>query len=681
MVSFLKTHSLKIILPLLILIPISVFMQTFNHKFVWDDEFILAHANFLNEINAKNIAHFWKKPYNELYIPVAMTAILFINQIPFTNSSDYALSPKLLHLANLIFHIFNVLLLFIILRIFTKHNWASCCASLVFAVHPLQVETVAFAWCFKDILSVFFGFIAIWQYLIYIHHSHKSKLFHYAIATFAFILAMLSKPSTIVIPLVLGIIVLNSPSNLFPKRGKNNFFPLILWLILTLPVIIITKLVQPSDVVEFITPLWMRLFIFADALNFYFTKLIYPIKLCVAYGRTPQFVITHWWFYFSWILPLLVLYLAWRFRKHFYFLMGLLVFVVGLIPISGLIPFEFQNWSTVADRYLYLPMFGISIIIAFVLKRLFSSLPKSSGKISYFFWGVFPICLSGFIIILMSYLSFIQTSYWENDVSLWSHAIKNYPNRIHKPYNNRGVAYASIGEYEKALADFDIALQINSNDEKTYYNRGEVYFQKKEYEKALADFENAIRINPIYAKAYNAIGHVYKTIGKYDNALLFINKAIERKSDYAEAYYNRGCVYQKLGTNKKAFDDYNRTLRLDKSHAKAYNNRGTLYQQRGNLTNAISDFDMALKIDPLYVKAYNNRGNAFALQGRYYLAIADYNRALEIDPQKASIYHDRAVSYFYLKRYKDAIADIEKAKDLGFEVNQEFFDKIQQYTQ
>ena len=133
MMTFFKTHSLKIILPLLILLPTSTFIQTFGHKFVWDDEFLLAHGKFFGEVNRKNIAHFWIKPYNELYVPVAMTAILLINQIPFPANSDkeksainlsefeerrkiekafylgkHVLNPKLLHLANLIFHIFNL---------------------------------------------------------------------------------------------------------------------------------------------------------------------------------------------------------------------------------------------------------------------------------------------------------------------------------------------------------------------------------------------------------------------------------------------------------------------------------------------------------------------------------------------------------------------------------------------
>lgn len=649
MFDFFVNQRRKIIPIILIFVPLLIFWQNFDNQFVWDDEFILAHGEYLAEVNLKNISHFWEKPYNELYIPVSLTAFLLVNQL----SDSSQPNPTIFHLFNLLFHIFNVILVYIILRTFIKNDWAAGAGGLLFAVHPIQVEVVAFAWGFKDILSVFFALLAIWFYIRYIENSRSPirKLF-YGIASVMFGLSMLSKPSTVVLPIIIFLLDI-----LFYRRSlKPSLISISLWVLLTIPIMIITKLAQPYSYIDFISPLWARPLIFSDALNFYFSKLILPIKLCVAYGRTPQFVMAHWWLYLSWLIPIILLYLIWRFRKRFpLFGIGVLMFIVGFLPVSGLIPFEYQNWSTVADRYLYLSMFGAALAFSGLLKRWRKA------------W-ILAILLIGF----WSVSSFIQASHWQNKIMLWSDAIEKYPNRIPMPYNNRAIAYADSGEYEQAFDDFRQAIKIDSDYEQVYYNRGETYFQITEYDNAFADFNQAINVNPEYAKAYYGRGNVYRERGQFREALQDYQRAIELNPNFADAYYYRGYVYQNMSDMENALKNYSLAIEFDSFHANAYNNRGTIYQRRRDYGNAIADFNRAIEIDPEYLTAYNNRANTYARLGNYNRAISDYNQILKFDPNRAEAYRDRAVSYFYLQRYDTAWSDIMNAQALGADVNPDF---------
>lgn len=649
MTYFITNQRRKIIPIILIFVPLLIFWQNFDNQFVWDDEFILAHGEYLSEVNLKNLSHFWEKPYNELYIPVSLTAFLLVNQL----SGSSHPNPTIFHLFNLLFHIFNAILVYIILRKLIKNDWAAGAGGLLFAIHPIQVEVVAFAWGFKDILSVFFALLAIWFYIIYIESSRSRirKLF-YGVASVMFILSMLSKPSTVVLP----IIIFPLDFLFYHRSLKTSLKSISLWFLLTIPIVIITKLAQPYSYIDFIPPIWARPLIFSDALNFYLSKVMLPIKLCVAYGRTPQFVMRHWWIYLSWLIPVILLYLIWRFRKRFPFLaIGFLIFVVGFLPVSGWIPFEYQNWSTVADRYLYLSIIGVAMAFSALLKRW-----KKVWILAILLFGCWSVS------------SFIQASHWQNKITLWSDAIEKYPNRIPMPYNNRAIAYADLGNYEQAFDDFRQAIDIDPDYEQAYYNRGETYFQMAEYDNAFADFNQAININSDYAKAYYGRGNVYRERGQFREALQDYNRAIELNPNFADAYYSRGYVYQNVGDMENALKNYSLAIKFDSSHANAYNNRGTIYQRRRDYGKAIAVFNRAIEVDPKYLTAYNNRANTYALLGNYNRAISDYNQILKFDPKRATAYRDRAVSYFYLQRYETAWSDIMKAQALGADVNPDF---------
>jgi tetratricopeptide (TPR) repeat protein len=227
-------------------------------------------------------------------------------------------------------------------------------------------------------------------------------------------------------------------------------------------------------------------------------------------------------------------------------------------------------------------------------------------------------------------------------------------------YNNRGAAYLNLGEYEKAIADLDQAIELDPEYALAYNHRGAAYFSLGEYEKAIADYDRAIELDPEYAMAYNNRGYAYLNLGEYEKAIADWDQAIELDPELAMAYNNRGYAYLNLGEYEKAIADLDQAIELDPELAMAYGNRGAAYLSLGEYEKAIADCDQAIALDPELAMAYNNRGAAYLNLGEYEKAIADLDQAIALDPELAMAYNNRGAAYLNLGEYEKAIADYER---------------------
>jgi tetratricopeptide (TPR) repeat protein len=199
-------------------------------------------------------------------------------------------------------------------------------------------------------------------------------------------------------------------------------------------------------------------------------------------------------------------------------------------------------------------------------------------------------------------------------------------------YNNRGVAYNAKGNYDRAMADYDQAISLNPQNGKAYNNRGVAYQRKGDHNRAVADYDQAIRLNPELAKAYDNRGNAHLHQGDLSRAIADYDQAIRLSPKSADVYYNRGNAYLKQGDLSRAIADYDQAIRRNPKSAYAYYNRGNAYQQKGDLDRAIANYDQALRQNPRSANAYNNRGNAYQKKGDLDRAIADYDQALRINP-------------------------------------------------
>jgi tetratricopeptide (TPR) repeat protein len=223
-------------------------------------------------------------------------------------------------------------------------------------------------------------------------------------------------------------------------------------------------------------------------------------------------------------------------------------------------------------------------------------------------------------------------------------------------------AIAAFGrkEYDKTIADYTKAIQIDPNFATAYFNRASAYGMKSEYDKAIADYTKAIELNPGITGAYNNRGIAYLDKDDYDRAMADFNQQI-RIAPYARTYTNRGITYYKKNDLDRAMADHNQAIRLDPNLAEAYSNRGLVYEAKSDHDMAIADYTQAIRLNSNYADAYHNRGKAYYEKGDYDMAIADYTQAIRINPNFAKTYGFRGMAYFQKKDLDRTIADFETA--------------------
>ncbi len=535
-----KSDALLLII--VFILPFVIFWQTTGFEFVWDDNAVHLTKNpYFNPPKFSHLLHFWAAPYQRLYIPVAYTVWGGLKMIGLGTSF-------FLHLLNIFFHSLNGILVFFLIRQFINNRLAVVAGTLIFLVHPIQVESVAWVSEFRGLFAGFWGLLSILYYIKFCRIKYKSDpvslLDRYLIAALIFYVAgLLTKPSIIIVPLfaVLMEYYLFRPSL---KQIAQTAWPFMI------PVIIFILLTSAIQSNAPLSPLWARPLIWMDSTLFYLKKLFFPVALCAIYSRTPSMIMEQEWFYFSWLLLLCAGIIIWRFKKKqpLLILSGLL-FIAGFLPVSGLIPFTFQSWSTVADRYLYMSMLGVALAGAVISTCLNQTWQK-----------ILPAVL---IASLAGFSGFHQVSVWKNDVTLMSNCIKNYPSGV-RPYAERGKAYLMMKNYHKAGLDFNKTISLAPDSPIGYLNRAKLYIKQKEYDKAIADYNSAISLHsekPIY---FINRGIVYFLQQKFASAITDFNHAITLDQKSKQAYYWRGTAYFYMNEYHKALTDIMMSQNLGK---------------------------------------------------------------------------------------------------------------------
>ena len=205
---------------------------------------------------------------------------------------------------------------------------------------------------------------------------------------------------------------------------------------------------------------------------------------------------------------------------------------------------------------------------------------------------------------------------------------------------------------------------LGKNAAWAYHGRGRAYKAKGAYDRAIVDYNEAIELDPENASAYDDRGIAYKNKGDYDRAIADYNEAIRLEPRSAFAYNNRGNAYADKGDYERAMTDYNEALRLDPAFSFAYNNRGLTYADKGDFEHAMVDYNEAIRLDPTYADAYSNRGLAYKAMGDYSHAIADYSVTIQLDPKRSAAYFSRGRLNLFVTTLAEALADLDQASDL-----------------
>lgn len=574
-----------------------------------DDYYLLKNKKITNGITVEGLKYAFSKESFSLgfYFPLTIIS----HQIDF---SLYKMNAKGHHFTNLLIHILNTTLLFYFFYLATQKPLHSFLISILFAIHPLRVEVVAWIFERKELLSTFFAFITL---IFYSYYIKRKKFFLYFLSILFFLLALLSKTMVITLPVVLLFFDIwpFKRMELFPFFKRENLKIFLNLLVEKIPFFILTILFSVLTIfaqksVSAIAPLesltlYERIANATISYSKYILKIFFPINLAPIYPLKPEenslflFLCS---LIFITTITLFILFL----KKDFLFV-GWFYYLITLLPVIGLIQVGIQ---AMADRYTYIPSIGLLIILVFSFSHL---------KINRIYYG-----LALLIIIILSILTFSQSKKWKNSYSLFFHTI-NVTDRNYAAYYYLGKTFLEDGDLESAKNYLEKSLSIKNDYGPAHCNLGLLYAKKGDYQKSKIFYEKALMVYP------------------FDNDI---------KQNLANCFYY-------LGDIKKAIEIFE-TIPTEKRSATMLTNLGICYGTINNIKKAKENFTKALEKDPEYIDALINLAVAYMYEHKLNEAEEFLKKAQKLDPEN----HFLKTNYEILKKMKEQLNDQEeKRKD------------------
>jgi Flp pilus assembly protein TadD len=553
-----------------------------GHDFTnFDDDRTVAYNASFNPPTFAGVMQYWRQPFMDLYVPVTY---MVWGVLAGATHGETGLNPHVFHTFNVLLHAVNAALVLLILRrLFTDvlSPWAVFVGAAVFAVHPVQVETVGWVSGMKDLLCGLFTLAALWGYVKHAQAQDapaRRRWAYFALATAAYILAMLSKPTAVVTPvlaLVLDLLVLRNGFRVVAPR-------IALWLVLAIPCVIWTKYFQSAEHVAFAPPIWQRPLVALDALAFYLGKVVFPWSLAVDYGRRPDVAIARGWVYFTWIVPVAVAVATWLLRRRIPGLLaGGALFVAGMLPVLGLVRFDFQEFSTVADHYLYLPMLGVAVALAAWLVRV----PAAR-------WGV----VAGVVIALLTARSLAQTFYWSDSETLFRHAVDVNPNSS-AVHNSLSAALLERGKVEPAIAHAREAVKLNGADPRPRGTLAAALAAGRMLPEAESEMREMLKLDPENGRALGMLADILAQQGRLDEAMPLARRATELDPNDAAARLVLGTMLAQRGDLPQAARELAAAVRLSRN-SRAHMALGFVLADLGRTNEAELHLKKALELDP-----------------------------------------------------------------------------------
>ncbi|MCX5848823.1 MAG: tetratricopeptide repeat protein [Deltaproteobacteria bacterium] len=548
-----------------------------NHFINFDDPgYVTKNYNVQSGFNPESIRWAFTTTYFSYWHPLTWISHMLDWRLFGENATGH-------HLVSLFLHIGAVIFLFLFLNKTTNNIWPSAFAAALFALHPLRVESVAWASERKDVLSMFFGMTALYAYAFYIE---SSKLSRYFLCLILFALSLMSKPMLVTLPFAL-LLLDYWPLERWtkaPSANSESRFKLTCRLIrekvpfvcLTIAASILTFWAQTKEgAVSSIEnlPFTTRAANAFLSYTAYLGKTFWPVDLAVFYPY--EFFLPLWKILISGLVLILITAAVIYYAKKLPFLFtGWFWYLGTLIPVIGLVQVGKQ---AMADRYTYLPSIGIAIMLAWSLPLLSRS-ENTRKKI------LFPAAIA--LLAALAILTWIQCGYWKSSFTLFNQNLRvTKNNQLARNYD--GDAFTELGQYQhqRDIEDFNKAIGLNPDAFLAYYNRGTAYAKIGQYKNAIRDYNMAIRIKPDYADAYNNRGLIYGQHGQYQLAIKDFNKVIGLNPNHIKVYNNRGLAYSELGQYQSAIEDFNKAIFLKQDYANAYNNRANVYlKQKNNIS-------------------------------------------------------------------------------------------------
>jgi Tfp pilus assembly protein PilF len=623
-------RHLKIMISLLLILSIIIaYGQVKNFDFIGydDQEYITENSQVQEGITVDGIIWAFTSFHSANWHPLTWLSHMLDCEL-------YRLNPMGHHLTNLIIHMANSILLFLVFKLMTGAVWRSAFVAAIFAIHPLHVESVAWISERKDVLSTFFGLLMICAYYRYIK---TPSLKNYLLVIIFLSLGLMAKPMLVTFPFVLLLLdfwplkrfhykndnLLQSEKT--PYYGSKGIFRLILEKIpLFIPVVIssyLTFLAQKSGgTVKALEALSLKTRIANALVSYvsYILKAIWPSDLAVFYPH-PGNTLPAWQIFGSaLVIATACFWVILTLRKYPYIGVGLFWYLGTLIPVIGLVQVGNQ---AMADRYTYIPLIGFFIIVSWGVSDL-------SIK-----WRYRKIILGIPAVIILSAMvvcTACQLTYWKNGITLFEHAIEVTENN-YKAQNNLGTAFGLV-DLDKAVFHYKEALKIKPDYVTALNNLGTALLKKENYDEAVVYFNKVLKINPQKTDARMDLANIFFLQAKPEKAISQYKEILKTDPENANAHYNLAYMLSAQKKIDQAEHHYKETLRINPNHEKAHYNFANIELKQGKLKEALAHFSEAIKIKPDYVQAYNKIGLILFKQGKFKNAKVFFSKAVQIDP-------------------------------------------------
>jgi tetratricopeptide (TPR) repeat protein len=527
--------KLKFQLATIILLSLIVFLTfwpTLNNGFTnWDDNILVLDNHFVKALTFEHLKHIFTTTIQKVYVPLTLTS--FTIEYHF-----FKADPFIYHLDNLVLHISVVVLIFMFALKMRLSPLAAFLSSILFGIHPMHVESVAWITERKDVLYSFFYMLALYHYLEHL----EGKKHRFGLTIVWGILSMLSKPMALSLPLAFLV------CDWFKGRkfNKTVWIEKIIHFAYIIPITWITysQHARVPHVVEgnaFLVWIWTA--------TFYIKKFFVPFDLVPLYQLPKPVGIENGAYLLAlFIFCLIVLFLVYQ-RKNKLVLFAFMFYFVTIFFIFRLD--DLKDECIVADRFMYLPSLGLCLWGGYWLNEQIQNVSQRL-KMSF-------IIVIVFLCGVLMFKTWHQTQVWNDSMSLWNYVITKDSNSA-TGYLNRGATYNREEKYDLAIQDLNKAIRLSPTSDIAYNDRGMAYGMKGQYEAAFKDFSKAIELNANYPEAFANRGEAYRLENKYDLALSDFNKAILMNPYFPGAYFNRSKLYESL-------KEYDRAL-LDAKKAK-----------------------------------------------------------------------------------------------------------------
>lgn len=605
------------IVAIIVLITFLALSPSLKNDFTnWDDPVLLLNNPLILSLDS---FHIWE----QFKTMIPLTTLSFTIEHHF-----FKFNPFVYHFHNLILHLLVVSLVYLLALELGLSKIAAGLGALLFGIHPMHVESVAWVTERKDVLYSFFYMLSVYSYCRY-EKGEGRKFYIFSLLTG--LASILSKPMAFSLPFILFL----CDWMMGKKRDKKHFLNKVLYFIYIIPITGIIYFSIERNPVQNLSESWL---IGVWSLTFYIKKFFFPAFVSPVYALPLPVSIFNIEYASSLAIFIFVVMAVVFLKKQHLFKFACFYYFLSIFVLMRYDNYEeLGSLSIVADRYMYLPSAGFCLWAGYILEK---GMGRLEGKGILKIIGISSVVL---IFLMLSLKTVLQCKVWGNGVTLWTEVIRHYPSL-----------------------------------ERAYVNRADAYLRKGELNLAMSDIEKALNLNPRYARGYGLRGAIFKMNRQYDKAMKDFDRAISLDPERIDTYLNRGRLFAQKNDFSPALDDFKKVLSMEKNNLGAMLDIAKVYLAKEDYSSATESYSRIIQFNPHHAQSYNNRGLAYFETGQYQLAIEDFTKALSLQPSYGFAFFNRAYAYYTTQQLDKSWQDIQMALKLGVAVPDDFLKSLQQ---